>query len=74
MLHSISVSFPSCQICSSHSNYHICAARWEEDLSCLSGIDRISISTKPLTAQIESPLSSEDLTDLLEDRGILVQD
>ena len=74
MLRCIPISFPSCQICSSHSNCHICAARWEEDLSLLPGITQIGISTKPLTAQVESPLSSEDLTDLLEDRGILVQD
>ena len=74
MLHCFSVSFPSCQICSSHSNCHVCAARWQEDLSALSPIEQITVTTAPLTMEIQSPLDSDSLIDLLEDRGIFVQD
>ena len=73
MHHRFSLSFPSCLICSSHSNCRTCAARWQEDLSALPEIRSITITADPLCMEVQSPLSEEDLIDFLEDRGLLIQ-
>ena len=72
MLHRYVISFPSCLVCSSHSNCSSCATRWQEDLSAHPDLESVRITTDPLTIELQSPLPGEELEDFLDDRGILL--
>ena len=73
MHYTFSVSFLSCQSCSSHSYCSQCAARWQEDLNALPELEQVTIYPVKKLLSVESPLTEVALTDLLDDKGIFIE-
>lgn len=68
------ISFFACQSCSSHSYCRSCCASRQADLQELPGLQNVTIDSEKKLLSVKSDIDKSALIDLLEDKGIFVEE
>lgn len=74
MCYRFPISFFSCQSCSSRSYCRSCCLQRQTDLNKLPGLQNVTIDSEKKLLTVESDIEKSALIDLLEDKGVFVEE